>query len=404
MGDKNLICTLEDYSKPSHESYRNTIKLPVGNNVVPLRSETIRLVQNGCSLQGHQSEDPKQHLKDFLKLVDSLHLDGSITTWEDLTTCFLAQFFPPRRTAKLRNKILMFQQYHGESLSEENEAEEESSVKPRKTGYINREEADDTDEVEIEKEFNEETKGEPREEEGDDPKHFDTFPTMKELRYHEWLLKNPRPPRSWGDWDSWYYSSYEEIGRKAHFLEDKQILSVGVFSTWMAFRGNTRDLGSFGEEMNKITHLNQILKEVLLTERGDGVASIKRRHRDLFSDGLRNLEIASGRGQLIEDLESSTLDNKDANEHIKKVQKIVDLFDIPEVTQYQIMLRISHMLLTRATNRWLRNEPAGSIATWETLKANFLSKYCPPARTAKKIEEINNFQQEFGETLYQAWE
>ncbi|GJY08591.1 MAK10-like protein [Tanacetum coccineum] len=42
----------------------------------------------------------------------------SITTWEDLTTRFLAQFFPLRRTAKLRNDILMFQQHHRESLSE----------------------------------------------------------------------------------------------------------------------------------------------------------------------------------------------------------------------------------------------------------------------------------------------
>ncbi|GKD56424.1 zinc finger, CCHC-type containing protein [Tanacetum coccineum] len=43
---------------------------------------------------------------------------GSITTWEDLTTRFLPQFFPSVRTAKLRNDILMFQQHHGESLSE----------------------------------------------------------------------------------------------------------------------------------------------------------------------------------------------------------------------------------------------------------------------------------------------
>ncbi|GKE94390.1 MAK10-like protein [Tanacetum coccineum] len=43
---------------------------------------------------------------------------GSITTWEDLTTRFLAQFFPPGRTAKLRNDIRMFQQHHGESLLE----------------------------------------------------------------------------------------------------------------------------------------------------------------------------------------------------------------------------------------------------------------------------------------------
>ncbi|GKC51482.1 hypothetical protein Tco_1074227 [Tanacetum coccineum] len=33
MGDANPIRTLRDYSKPSHEGYRNTIELPVGNNV-----------------------------------------------------------------------------------------------------------------------------------------------------------------------------------------------------------------------------------------------------------------------------------------------------------------------------------------------------------------------------------
>ncbi|GKD42695.1 MAK10-like protein, partial [Tanacetum coccineum] len=118
-GDKNPIHTLGDYSRPSHEGYRNTIELPDGNNV---------------------SEDPNQHLKDFLKLVDSLDLDvanrertrmrlfqfsirdqasnwlehfleGSISIWEDLTTRFLAQFFPLERTAKLQNGILMFYQH-----------------------------------------------------------------------------------------------------------------------------------------------------------------------------------------------------------------------------------------------------------------------------------------------------
>ncbi|GKC92084.1 hypothetical protein Tco_1157526 [Tanacetum coccineum] len=36
---------------------------------------------------------------------------------------------------------------------------------------------------------------------------------------------------------------------------------------------------------------------------GDGVAGIKRRRRDLSSDGVRNLATASGRGRLKEDLE-----------------------------------------------------------------------------------------------------
>nr|GEV67264.1 MAK10-like protein [Tanacetum cinerariifolium] len=121
------ICNLGDYSKPSHEGYMNIIELPSGNSVVPLRFDTIRLVQNGCSFHGLRSEDPNHHLKDFLKLMDSLDLDcekrkrmrlrlfqfsirdqasnwlerlpaRSITIWENLTTRFLAQFFPPGRT------------------------------------------------------------------------------------------------------------------------------------------------------------------------------------------------------------------------------------------------------------------------------------------------------------------
>ncbi|GKF12079.1 hypothetical protein Tco_0050005, partial [Tanacetum coccineum] len=116
IGDENPIRTLGDYSKPSHKGNRNTIELPERNNVVPLRSDTIWLVQNGCSFHGLRSEDPNQHLKDFLKLVDSLDIDGenrglhlfqfslrdqasnwlerlpagSISTWEDLATRFLA--------------------------------------------------------------------------------------------------------------------------------------------------------------------------------------------------------------------------------------------------------------------------------------------------------------------------
>nr|GEZ00153.1 MAK10-like protein [Tanacetum cinerariifolium] len=131
MGDANPIRPIGDYSRLSHEGYRNTIGLPKGNNVELLRSDTIRLVRNGCSLHELRSEDPNQLLKDFLKLVDSLDLDvanskrthlhlfqsflcnqasnwlecllaGSIFIWEELTTCFLAQFIPPGRTAKLR--------------------------------------------------------------------------------------------------------------------------------------------------------------------------------------------------------------------------------------------------------------------------------------------------------------
>ncbi|GJV92025.1 putative reverse transcriptase domain-containing protein [Tanacetum coccineum] len=70
------------------------------------------------------------------------------------------------------------------------------------------------------------------------------------------------------------------------------------------------------------------------------------------------------------------------------------------ITQDQIMLRAFPISLTGAASRWLRNEPSGLILNSETLKKKFLNKYWPPARTAKKMEEINNFKQEPNETLY----
>nr|GEU86235.1 MAK10-like protein [Tanacetum cinerariifolium] len=102
-GDGGLKGCLDPW--PSHEDYRNIIELPKRNNVVPFRSDTISLVQKGCSFNGLRSEDPNQHLKDFLKLVDSLDLDGENRK-------------RMRLTVKLRNNILIFQQHHEEYLSE----------------------------------------------------------------------------------------------------------------------------------------------------------------------------------------------------------------------------------------------------------------------------------------------
>nr|GEV13750.1 hypothetical protein [Tanacetum cinerariifolium] len=84
------------------------------------------------------------------------------------------------------------------------------------------------------------------------------------------------------------------------------------------------------------------------------------------------------KGQFLKELHDNIFSgskHEDANEHIEKALEIIDLFHIPNITQDQ-----------------------------EDLKTKFLNKYCPPARTAKKIEEINNFQQKPDETLYQAWE
>ncbi|GKA99126.1 hypothetical protein Tco_0827063 [Tanacetum coccineum] len=57
MGDENPIRTLGDYFKPSHEGYRNIIKLPAGNNMVPLGSDTIRGLPRHSSIA---KETPNQ--------------------------------------------------------------------------------------------------------------------------------------------------------------------------------------------------------------------------------------------------------------------------------------------------------------------------------------------------------
>nr|GEW48563.1 hypothetical protein [Tanacetum cinerariifolium] len=123
----------------------------------------------------------------------------------------------------------------------------------------------------------------------------------------------------------------------------------------------------FEEEETKA--MAKTMKEYMCKTRGDygsGVATPK-------IDDKYHFEL---KGQFLKELRDNTFigsNHQDANEHIEKVLEIVYLFHIHNITQDHIMLRVFPM-------------------------------YCSPARTAKKMEEINNFQQEPDETLYQAWE
>nr|GEZ23156.1 hypothetical protein [Tanacetum cinerariifolium] len=57
MGDANPIRTLGDYSKPSHESYKNTIELPDGNNV---GTNTIKKGQNPSKTGQNRAQNGKR--------------------------------------------------------------------------------------------------------------------------------------------------------------------------------------------------------------------------------------------------------------------------------------------------------------------------------------------------------
>nr|GEV97182.1 hypothetical protein [Tanacetum cinerariifolium] len=146
------------------------------------------------------------------------------------------------------------------------------------------------------------------------------------------------------------------------------------------------DLEEYSKEEVAET-MTKTMKQYISKTRADyglGIARPKIDDKDHFELKVQSLKE-------LRDNTFSGLDNEDANEHTEKVFEIVDLFHIPNITQDQVILRAFLMSLSGVASHWLRNKPYGSITTWEDLKTKFLSNYFPPARTAKKIEEINNF-------------
>ncbi|GKC46508.1 hypothetical protein Tco_1064230 [Tanacetum coccineum] len=191
--------------------------------------------------------------------------------------------------------------------------------------------------------------------------------------------------------DTVYRSSGTESDPKRHFktLSLDELRSPGF---------NLLSDQEYSEEEEEAEMMAETMEQYMSktrTDYGSGVARPKIDDKDQF-------EL---KGQFLKELRENTFsgsDNEDANEHIEKVLEIVDLFHIPNIIENQLMLRVFPISLTRAASRWLRNEPTGLITTWGDLKTKFLNKYCPPGRTAKKMKEINNFQQEPDETLYRA--
>ncbi|GKA87202.1 hypothetical protein Tco_0808913 [Tanacetum coccineum] len=91
MGEENPIRTLEDYSKPSHGDYRNTIKLPVGNNMCETDcaaggklhnknvDESWEIIEN-LALYDHESWNDT---KEFVKPVKAISTPQGISKTPD---------------------------------------------------------------------------------------------------------------------------------------------------------------------------------------------------------------------------------------------------------------------------------------------------------------------------------
>ncbi|GKC71039.1 homeodomain-like protein [Tanacetum coccineum] len=98
------------------------------------------------------------------------------------------------------------------------------------------------------------------------------------------------------------------------------------------------------EEAEAIAETMEQYMRKTRTDYGSGVARPKIEEKDSF-------EL---KGQFLKELRENTFsgsNNKDANEHIEKVLKIVDLFHVPNITEDQLMLRVFLISLTGAASR-----------------------------------------------------
>ena len=113
-------------------------------NNFKLKPSLITMVQQH-QFTSHPTEDPNEHLGRFLRMANTVKLNGvrpeviklhlfpfslrdiaatwyeslpygSVDTWEELVEAYLGRFFPPSLTSERRREIIVFQQGEDESL------------------------------------------------------------------------------------------------------------------------------------------------------------------------------------------------------------------------------------------------------------------------------------------------
>ncbi|GKC56268.1 reverse transcriptase domain-containing protein [Tanacetum coccineum] len=138
---------MEELLQAPTERVGDAIVVPaVLANQFELKVGLLNLV-NAILFQGFKNDDPHSHIRRFTKITQTIKLNqvpydiiklilfpfsleradrtwlekeplNSITTWNDLVSKFVNQFFPPSRTTNLQNDITNFQQKYSETSSE----------------------------------------------------------------------------------------------------------------------------------------------------------------------------------------------------------------------------------------------------------------------------------------------
>ncbi|KAH7653082.1 hypothetical protein IHE45_19G059600 [Dioscorea alata] len=109
---------LSDFARPTVMGTQSSIvRPPITVNNFELKPSFTQMLQQSAQFNGLADEDPNNHRENFLEVCDMLKINGitddairlaSITTWEEMAEAFLARYFPPGKSARLRNEISSF--------------------------------------------------------------------------------------------------------------------------------------------------------------------------------------------------------------------------------------------------------------------------------------------------------
>ncbi|GLT29120.1 hypothetical protein SLA2020_040060 [Shorea laevis] len=136
MAEEAVARTLREYGSPSMDDVASCIRKPaIQANNFEIKPTYIQMIQQSVQFSGLPNENPNEHLTRFLEICDifkyngvsedakrlrlfSFSLRDKAKNWEEMSSKFLGKYFPPSKTAKMRNDITTFMQFDTESLHE----------------------------------------------------------------------------------------------------------------------------------------------------------------------------------------------------------------------------------------------------------------------------------------------
>ena len=138
--------TMEEFWRPIIQEEYLAVRQPsIEANNFELKTALITMVQQH-QFTCHPSEDPNEHLGRFMRMANTVKLNGVrpdviklqlfpfslrsmvatwfdslpmglVNTWEELVEAYMSRFFPPALTAERRGEIIVFKQGEDENLN-----------------------------------------------------------------------------------------------------------------------------------------------------------------------------------------------------------------------------------------------------------------------------------------------